>query len=155
LIAPAATPGSPRSLVLVVENEPDHRRAVVLTLRLGGFEAAEAVSGEDALATLQGLDPGEPDDPDAPGSSPLGGFVPDALVLDVRLPGIDGLEVLERLRGQMPTRSLPVVLISAHAKIPNPVQGDERTRFLAKPFHPDQLLEHLDQLLVHRAGQAP
>ncbi len=136
----------------MVENEPDHRRAVVLTLRLGGFEAAEAGSGEDALATLQGPDP---DDPDAPGSSPLGGFVPDAVVLDVRLPGIDGLEVLERLRGQMPTRSLPVVLISAHAKIPNPVQGDERTRFLAKPFHPDQLLEHLDQLLVRRAGQAP
>jgi two-component system C4-dicarboxylate transport response regulator DctD len=73
-------------------------------------------------------------------------------VLDVRLPGIDGLEVLERIRGQMPTRTLPVVLISAHTRIPGAVQQDERTRFLAKPFHPDQLLEQLDQLLVRRAG---
>jgi DNA-binding NtrC family response regulator len=52
----------------------------------------------------------------------------------------------------MPTRTLPVVLISAHTRIPGAVQQDERTRFLAKPFHPDQLLEQLDQLLVRRAG---
>ena len=140
--------GDPPKVVLVVEDDPDHRRAVMLTLHLGGFSPTEAGSGEDALATLQGAGPGTAES----GSSLTGGFVPDALVLDVRLPGIGGLEVLERIRGQKPTRTLPVVLISAHARLPGAVQQDERTRFLAKPFHPDQLIEQLDQLLVRRAG---
>jgi CheY-like chemotaxis protein len=141
--------GDAPRVVLVVEDEPDHRRAVVLTLRLGGFTPAEVGSGEDALATLHNAARGMAN---GWGSSHMRWFVPDALVLDVRLPGIDGLEVLERIRGQMPTRTLPVVLISAHTRIPGAVQQDERTRFLAKPFHPDQLLEQLDQLLVRRAG---
>ena len=139
--------GEPR-VVMVVDDEPDHRRAVMLTLRLGGFSPTEAGSGEDALARLQGT----ARETAEPGSSLTGVFVPDALVLDVRLPGIGGLEVLERIRGQMPTRTLPVVLISAHARIPGALHQDDRTRFLAKPFHPDQLIEQLDQLLVRRAG---
>jgi CheY-like chemotaxis protein len=140
--------GDPPRVVLVVEDEPDHRRAVVLTLRLGGFSPAESGTGEDALATLWGAEPGTLES----GTCLAERFMPDALVLDVRLPGIGGLEVLERIRGQMPTRTLPVVLVSAHARAPGTLQQDEHTRFLAKPFHPDQLIEQLDQLLVRRAG---
>jgi CheY-like chemotaxis protein len=119
--------------VLVVEDDPDHRRALALTLHLGGYTTSECGSGEDALEQL-GPNPMKPSDIDA-------------VVLDIRLPGIDGVEVLTQMRAEMATRCLPVVLISAHANKPNAVQRDEHARFVAKPFHPDQLLVQLSELL--------
>jgi two-component system response regulator GlrR len=123
---PAAAP--PHPSVLLVEDEPDHRRALALTLRLGGYAPRECGTGEEALTMAAEA-------------------VPDAVVLDVRLPGIDGIEVFGHLRDERSTRSVPVVLISAHATIPNAVQRDPRSRFVPKPFHPDQLLDHLAELL--------
>jgi len=120
--------------VLVVEDDPDHRRALTLTLHLGGYTTSESGSGEDALEQL------------VPNSvKPLD---IDAVVLDIRLPGIDGVEVLTQMRAQMATRRVPVVLISAHASKPNAVQRDEYARFVPKPFHPDQLLVQLTELLA-------
>ncbi len=124
--------GSPP--ILVVENDADHRRALALTLRLGGYQPMECGSGEEALDAIAGNRAPTPE---------LG-----AVVLDVGLPGIDGLTVLAKLRHEMPTRCLPVVLISAHATLPNSVQSDEYARFVAKPFHPDQLLGRLADLLA-------
>jgi CheY-like chemotaxis protein len=154
-VSPRAEIARPR--VLIVEDEPDHRRALALTLRLGGYEPLESASGEEALAACE-APRGSPVSP-APDVRNGGEWVgaatkPDALVLDVRLPGIDGVAVLERLRGALSTRRLPIVLVSAHANIPNAVQEDPRSRFLPKPFHPDQLLEQLAELLADRGGQA-
>ena len=119
--------------VLVVEDDPDHRRALALTLHLGGYTTSECGSGEDALEQL-GPNTAKPVDIDA-------------VVLDIRLPGIDGVEVLTQMRAQMATRHVPVVLISAHASKPNAVQRDDYARFVPKPFHPDQLLVQLSELL--------
>lgn len=119
--------------VLVVEDDPDHRRALALTLHLGGYTTSECGSGEDALEQL-GIYIAKPVDIDA-------------VVLDIRLPGIDGVEVLTQMRAQMATRHVPVVLISAHTSKPNAVQRDEYARFVPKPFHPDQLLGQLSELL--------
>jgi CheY-like chemotaxis protein len=127
--------------VLLVEDDADHRRALAITLRLGGYATRECASGEDALAQLGHL---------APGPSEI-----DAVVLDVRLPGIDGVEVLTRIRDDKSTRCLPVVLISAHATIPNSVQCDEHASFVPKPFHPDQLLHRLSELLPHTPEESP
>ncbi|MFN8027667.1 MAG: response regulator [Acidimicrobiia bacterium] len=123
----------------MVEDDPDHRRALLLTLRLGGYRPEECGSGEDALDQI-----GQ--------NSAIPGAI-DAVVLDVRLPGMDGLQVLTKLRHQMSTQTLPVVLISAHASIPNSVQSDEYASFVAKPFHPDQLLERLDEMLTGRTEE--
>lgn len=120
--------------VLVVEDDADHRRALALTLRLGGYTPVECGTGEEALAQLEHFCAIRHD--------------LRAAVLDVRLPGIDGLTVLAKLRHQMPTRTLPVVLVSAHATIPNSVQSDAHASFVPKPFHPDQLLERLAGLLA-------
>jgi len=119
--------------VLVVEDDPDHRRALALTLHLGGYTTSECGSGEDALEQL--------------GPTTLKPADIDAVVLDIRLPGIDGVEVLTQMRAQMATRCVPVVLISAHASTPNAVQRDEYARFVPKPFHPDELLVQLSELL--------
>jgi CheY-like chemotaxis protein len=117
--------------VLVVEDERDHRTVARLTLRIGGYDVWEAASGEEALAALEERRP-------------------DAVVLDVRLPGIDGLAVLACLRSSERLAGLPVLLCSAHTTAPatNVAEVDPCTTFVAKPFHPDDLLAALRALLA-------
>lgn len=129
----AVADASKRPWVLIVEDDDDHRQALALTLRLGGYATIECDSGEAAIEQL-GRSGRNPDELRA-------------VVLDIRLPGIDGVEVLTKLRYQMSTRCLPVVLISAHATIPNSVQSDDHAAFVPKPFHPDQLLGRLADLI--------
>ena len=121
-----------RHTVLVVEDEPDQRAVIRMTLRLSGYDVCEAGSGEDALSQLDVLRP-------------------DALVLDIRLPGIDGLEVLAYLRSQRARDDVAVVLCSAQpdADAADAIRGDRRTSFVAKPFHPDRLIAALDGMLRH------
>ena len=118
-----------RPSVLVVEDEPDHRTVARLTLRLGGYDVWEASSGEEALVVLSDRQP-------------------HAVVLDMRLPGIDGLSLLAKLRSSEQLATLPVILCSAHAteSAPDPGDGDPCTRFVAKPFHPDDLLAALSSV---------
>ena len=118
--------------ILVVEDEPDHRSLVRMTLRLAGYDVCEARSGEDALARFDDLRP-------------------DALVLDIRLPGIDGLAVLAHVRFSRAFGDVAVVLCSAHATAAaaDAARGDRRTSFVAKPFHPDRLITALDDMLRH------
>ena len=119
-----------RHTVLVVEDEPDQRAVIRMTLRLSGYDVCESGSGEDALARFDEL-------------------LPDALVLDIRLPGIDGLEVLSHLRSQRARDDVAVVLCSAQpsAGAADAIRGDRRASFVAKPFHPDRLIAALDRML--------
>ena len=70
-------------------------------------------------------------------------------MLDIRLPGIDGLEVLAQLRSQRARDDVAVVLCSAQpsAGAADAIRGDRRTSFVAKPFHPDRLIAALDDML--------
>ena len=115
--------------ILIVDDEPNHRAVAGMTLRLAGYRVCDVSSGEEALAMLEELRP-------------------DALVLDIRLPGIDGLTVLDEIRATQEMRKLPVVLCSAHvASMPDAQVRDPWTGFVAKPFHPDVLVAELDDLL--------
>ena len=119
-----------RQTVLVVDDEPEHRVVTRIALRLAGYEVREAESGEGAMVMLND-------------------FRPDAVVLDIRLPGIDGLAVLAHVRSSHSLETVPVVLCSAHAT-GNPVDvsdADGLTTFVAKPFHPDRLVAAVNDLL--------
>ena len=121
------------SLVLAVDDEADILLIVTVILRASGHDVLQASSGEMALEILEREKP-------------------DAMLLDIRLPGIDGLEVLERLRAARRLSSLPVIVISAFS---NPETVARATEigckgFVTKPFAPDQLLGTLDDVL--RAG---
>ena len=121
------------SLVLAVDDEADILLIVTVILRSSGHDVLQASSGEMALEILEREKP-------------------DAMLLDIRLPGIDGLEVLERLRAARRLSSLPVIVISAFS---NPETLARATEigckgFVTKPFAPDQLLGTLDDVL--RAG---
>jgi DNA-binding NtrC family response regulator len=107
-----------------------------MTLRLAGYDVCEVGNGEDALARLDDLRP-------------------DAVVLDIRLPGIDGLAVLAHIRSSDALADVGVVLCSAHATAAaaDAARGDRRTSFVAKPFHPDRLIDALDDMLRHSSGE--
>lgn len=114
------------SSVLIVDDEPDVRLVTRVILEAAGYDVSEAESGEDALMALS----------DGP--------IPDVLLLDVRMPGIDGWEVLRHLRNEPGQLSeLPVVIFTADISSAEqaPVALAEREFFLSKPFDPDDLVE--------------
>src|SRR5882757_1977944 len=82
------------AVVLIVDDEPDVRLIARVVLTSAGYDVIEASSGEEALAALS-------DD-----------VLPDAVLLDIRMPGIDGWETLRRLRADK--SALPVVIFTAH-----------------------------------------
>jgi CheY-like chemotaxis protein len=83
-----------RGLVLVVDDDPAVRRLVFETLSADGLELIEAVDGESALEAIATRKP-------------------DAVVLDLMMPGLDGFGVLERLQSDPETKLLPVVVLTA------------------------------------------
>jgi CheY-like chemotaxis protein len=117
------------AVVLVVDDEPDVRLVARLVLSSAGYDVIEAASGEEALAQLSG------------------DTLPDAVLLDVRMPGMDGWETLARLRNDQ--TDVPVVIFTAHLAArqdaPHPWKNYEH--FLTKPFDPDGLLGAVKQAI--------
>jgi CheY-like chemotaxis protein len=112
--------------VLVVDDEPDLRLLVRLSLEMYGYAITEAGSGEEALETIHG-------DP------------PDIVLLDIKLPGIDGWEVLRRLRENANGRPR-VIMLSAHASDATSQRALEAgcVAYVAKPFQPDDLIDAIE-----------
>ena len=124
----------PRRRLLVVDNEEADRRLLLDVLQPLGFELQAAASGEDALALLA-----------APGAAR-----PDALFVDLAMPGIDGWETLRRVRQAQP--ALPAAVVSANAfdrKLDNPV-GLPPEDFIVKPVRIPELLDWLGRRLQLR-----
>jgi two-component system response regulator MprA len=122
--------------ILVVDDERAVRESLRRALELEGYEIALAEGGSDALAQLAS---------DAQ---------PDAIVLDVLMPGIDGLEVCRRLRRN--GSQLPILMLTARAEVENRVAGLDAGAddYVAKPFALEELLARL-RALLRRAGPGP
>jgi DNA-binding response OmpR family regulator len=116
---------------LLVEDEPDLARVVVRELGAAGFAVQHAADGESAL-TITSSDP------------------PDVVVLDWMLPGIDGLEVLRRLRQ---SSAVPVLMLTARAEEVDRVIGLEvgADDYLTKPFGTRELIARVRALLRRHA----
>ena len=122
--------------ILVIEDEPDIRELIALNLQTAGLEVREAGDG------LEGLRMAESDPPDL-------------IVLDLMLPGLDGLEVFRRLQGNPATRKVPVIMLTAKAQTEDRIAGLEMGAddYLTKPFSPRELLLRIKALL-RRAGES-
>jgi len=74
---------------------------------------------------------------------------PDLVLLDIVMPGLDGFEVLKRLKDDYKTMSIPVIVLSAWASEENRIKGSRlyTDLYLAKPITPDELLEKIAQVL--------
>jgi two-component system response regulator MprA len=114
--------------LLVVEDDERVRDAVARALRYEGYDVHTAVDGNDALLRVADL-------------------APDAIVLDVLMPGTDGLEVCRQLRGR--GDHTPVLMLTARHEVTDRVAGLDAGAddYLVKPFALDELLARLRALL--------
>ena len=126
--------------VLVVEDEPDIRRLVVLHLERDGFRCRTAATGTDALREVKTA-------------------VPDLVVLDLMLPELDGLEVCRRLRRDPGTVSVPIIMLTAKSDEVDRIVGLEigADDYVGKPFSPKELVARVRAVLrrVHPDQTTP
>ena len=119
--------------ILVIEDEPRLLLNLAKALREEGYAVDTAAAGDDGLYKAETYDY-------------------DALVLDIMLPGLNGWEVLERLRKTKPT---PVLILTARDAARDRVRGldDGADDYLVKPFDLSELLARLRALIRRAAGQ--
>jgi two-component system KDP operon response regulator KdpE len=120
--------------VLVVDDEPAIRRFLRTSLDLQGFRVIESADGEDALDQLRRN-------------------AIDVLVLDLGLPGMDGFEVIKRLRTQ--GSSLPIIVLSSRTDERGKVEALDlgADDYVTKPFGIDELLARIRAAVRHRLQQ--
>jgi two-component system response regulator MprA len=120
--------------ILIVDDERAVRESLQRALELEGYHVELAANGESALAVIAER-----------------AQSPDALILDVLMPGIDGLEVCRRLRGA--GNSVPVLMLTARTEVDSRVAGLDAGAddYLPKPFALAELLARL-RALLRRAG---
>ncbi len=119
--------------ILVVEDEDKLRRVLQLQLQSGGFGVLQAATAEEGLKLVDGAD---------------------LVLTDLKLPGMDGLEMLESLRRQNSTT--PVIVMTAYASVEKAVEAMKAgaADFLTKPFSLDHLMAVVDRALEMRSLRA-
>ena len=118
-------------LVLLVDDEPDQVEMYTLGLELAGFDVISALNGTEGIRlAMQSL--------------------PDAVVLDIRLPDIMGWDVCATLKADPRTKHIPVVILTAAATatLPQQVSASGCAAYLLKPCFPDQLARQVRQVLA-------
>ena len=123
-----------RMKVLIVDDDRSLRDALRRALVLAGYETASAENGQDALTKVAGA-------------------TPDALVLDIGLPDVDGLEVCRRLRGA--GNRVPILMLTARDAIEDRIDGLDAGAddYLVKPFDIGELKARLRALLRRVTGE--
>lgn len=121
--------------VLVVDDEANIRDLVSQYLRRDGFDVVQASSGEEALTAI-------------------GRSMPDLVILDVRLPGIDGFETLREIRR---TSDVYVLMLTARSEEADTLIGLEvgADDYVTKPFSPREVAARVRTLLRRRDGSGP
>ena len=120
----------PSGTVLVVDDDPVIQKLLQVNFEMEGYDVITAGDGEEGLAKAQAEHP-------------------DAVVLDVMMPKMDGLEVARRLKGDDATKAIPIILLSAKAQQAD-VQAGQATgadEYLTKPFDPLELLQRVGALI--------
>lgn len=120
--------------ILVVDDEPNLRRAVEVALRLRGFEVDTAINGREALTRIAQRRP-------------------DAIVLDLAMPDIDGLALLPLIRKRT---QVPILMLTASIELGDKVVALEggADDYLTKPFAMDELKARLVAHLRRAAGSS-
>ena len=120
--------------VLVVEDDPDIRELLRFTLERAGLKVVEAESGEDALTFLDGPQPS-------------------VAIIDWMLPGINGVELTQRLREDPLTSAMPLIMLTARGEEADKLKSFDSgiDDYLTKPFSPKELVARV-KALIRRTG---
>jgi CheY-like chemotaxis protein len=136
----AIVPGSrtANALVLIVDDFEDNRQMYAEFLEFSGFRTEQAANGQEALDKAHAL-------------------LPDVILMDLSLPGIDGWEATRRLKKDPRTQHIPVVALTGHA-----LEGHSKgaanagcDAFIAKPCLPEDLVNHVTRLVGAGGSSRP
>jgi two-component system alkaline phosphatase synthesis response regulator PhoP len=125
-------------VILVIEDEEDIRELIRYNLEKDGYRVLTAHSGEDGLAIARKS-------------------APNLVLLDLMLPGIDGLEVCRQFKSDLALKMIPVVIVTARGDEPDVVSGLElgADDYISKPFSPKVLMARVKTVLRrNKAGEA-
>ncbi len=109
--------------ILVIEDHEDNRRIMNDTLSAAGFEVIEAVTGDAGVAMAESE-------------------IPDLILMDIQLPGLDGYEATRSIKSKPALRHIPIIVVTSYALSGDDVKAKEAgcDGYLAKPFRPRELL---------------
>jgi two-component system phosphate regulon response regulator PhoB len=116
--------------LLIIEDEPDLRELLSFTLGREGYDVMEAETAETALQMLDST-------------------LPDLAIVDWMLPGMDGIELVKRLRRDDVTEDLPIIMLTARGEEPDKLKSFDVgiDDYITKPFSPRELLARIKALL--------
>jgi len=116
--------------ILIVDDELDILEVLAFRLKKAGYEISTAVDGQKALDRIKKE-------------------VPDLLLLDLRLPGMDGYEVCKHLKATDKWKNIPIIMITASSimKVEKAVRKFNVEGFLIKPFNYEELLEKIKKFI--------
>ena len=116
--------------LLIIEDEPDLRELLSFTLSREGYDVMEAETAETALQMLDST-------------------LPDLAIVDWMLPGMDGIELVKRLRRDDITEDLPIIMLTARGEEPDKLKSFDVgiDDYITKPFSPRELLARIKALL--------
>jgi len=116
--------------ILVADDDPVILRLLQVNFNLEGYEVHTATRGEEALEKARE-------------------HLPDIILLDVMMPGVDGWEVCRRLKEDQATAAIPVIFLSARAQDQDRRRGYELgvVAYVTKPFDPGELIEVVQRSL--------
>jgi CheY-like chemotaxis protein len=115
--------------LVIAEDSPHMLRLLEMTLRKAGHTWTACTAGDDALAAVQNESP-------------------DLALLDIIMPGMDGLEVLSSLKADPATAGIPIIMLTARGYNLTRQQAEESgaSAFLTKPYSPTELLVTIERL---------
>jgi signal transduction histidine kinase/CheY-like chemotaxis protein len=130
--------GPQGNLILVVEDNPINMKLVRDILKASGYRVAESTTGEQALETLKFIHP-------------------DLILMDIQLPGMDGLRAARLLKEKPETCDIPVVALTAHVMKGDEVRAKEAgcAGYIPKPIEPGELPRQIAAFLQRGGGPAP
>src|SRR6476661_8228939 len=126
----------PKAKVLVIEDDRSLAEVLSYNLKAAGYEVLVSTDGQDGLLRAETKSP-------------------DLVVLDLRLPVVDGLDVCRRLRAQPATRDIPIILLTAKAEESDEIVGFSLAAddYVTKPFSVKILLERIKALRRRRSTE--
>ena len=124
--------------IFVVEDDRDIAGLVTLYLTKAGWQAEVFDSGTEALSAIKATPP-------------------DLVILDVMLPGMDGLAICRALRADAVTARIPIIMVTARGDETDRIVGLElgADDYLPKPFNPRELVARINAVLRRRAAPTP
>lgn len=126
-----------RERILVIEDEPDIREVVEFNLRREGFRVSGAETAEEGFEKIQNE-------------------FPDAVLLDLMLPGMSGLELCRKLKSDPDFRAIPVIMVTAKDDVDDVVAGLEAGAddYVSKPFSPRVLIARVKAVVRRGTWEA-